>query len=231
MTPATSCDRFESEALVLLEQGLPLGEHFSTCPDCLAARAAYDRLRTDIAAAGEAGQPPLGWQASVWATIEERRERRSRWRRWLVPVGVGVAAMAASVAAVFLLRPPAPEIGSLRAEVEAGTSVRRGTEAKPGDVLRLTAVIGNGRDARHAELRVYRNDSELILSCSTESPCFRRGKELRATLVLDGIGRYQPLLLLSRSPLPPASSDLEKDTSAAFAAGAEVKMGTEVAVR
>src|SRR5687768_6688898 len=43
--PGTRCDRFEAEALLLLEQGQPLDEHFSSCSDCLEARAAYDRLR------------------------------------------------------------------------------------------------------------------------------------------------------------------------------------------
>ena len=227
MTPTmTPCDRFETEALPLLEQGLPVDEHFATCPDCLAARAAHDRLRTEIAALGQEDAPPAGWQARVWEKIEQRRERRSRWRRWLVPAGV--AAMAASLAAVVLLRLPGREVTSFRVEVEAGASVRRGTEAKPGDVLHLTAGTGS---ARHAELRVYRNDSELILSCSTERPCARRGNGLRASLVLDGAGRYQPIVLLSKSPIPRATSDLEKDTSAALAAGADVKMGSEIVVR
>jgi hypothetical protein len=228
MTPARTprCDRFESEALILLEKGLPLDEHFATCPDCLAARAAHDRLRTEIAGLGEEDAPPAGWQARVWERIEQRRERRSRWRRWLVPAGM--AAMAASLAAVVLLRLPGQEVTSFRVEVEAGAGVRRGTEAKPGDVLHLTAGTGS---ARHSELRVYRNDSELILSCSTERPCARRGNDLRASLVLDGAGRYQPLVLLSKFPIPRATSDLEKDTSAALAAGAGVKMGSEIVVR
>jgi hypothetical protein len=226
MTPAMSCDRFETEALLLLEQGQPLGEHFATCPDCLAARDSYDRLRARIAEAGALDEPPLGWQAGVWASIEKRRERRSRWRRWLVPAGV--AALAASLAAVVLLRTPGQEIAALRVDVEAGASVRRGTEAKPGDLLRLTASTGN---AKNAEVRIYRNGTELILSCSTGRPCTRQGNELRATVVLAGAGRYQPLLLLSPSPIPPASTDLEKDTGAALAAGAEIKPGTEIVVR
>ena len=228
-----SCDRFAAEALLLLERGLPLDEHFVTCPDCLAARAAYDRLRAEIAAAGEEDAPPAGWQARVWERIEQRRERREGWRRprlwWLVPAGVGVAASMA----LFLLRPPGQAGLSLKVDVQPGATVRRGTEAHPGDLLRLTAAIGGGRPggARHAELRVYRNDSELILRCSTERPCSRRGDELRASVVLDAAGRYQPLLLVSRQLLPPATSDLEKDTSAALAVGAQVELGTEIVVR
>ena len=65
----TKCDRFENEALLLLEQGQPLDEHFSTCPDCLAARAAYDRLRNGLSHLGEEGEPAPGWQARVWDRI------------------------------------------------------------------------------------------------------------------------------------------------------------------
>src|SRR5262249_21999179 len=141
---------------------------------------------------------------------------------WLVPAGV-----VASLAAFLLLRPLAPPPHSLRAEVMTGAAIRRGSEAQPGDRLRLQAATGGGQ---HAELRVYRHDSELILRCAAERPCARRGEELRATLLLDGVGRYQPLLLLSRKPLPATASDLEADTHAALAAGADVELGPEIII-
>jgi hypothetical protein len=226
------CDRFEAEGLLLLEQGLPLDGHFATCPDCLAARAVYERLRAELADLGAEDEPPVGWQTRVWERLDHGRERRERrrprWlgrRGWMVPVGVGLAA---SLAALFLIRPPGPLPPSLRVEVQAGATVRRGGEAQPGDLLRLTAATGG---ARHAELRVYRNDTELVLRCSTDRPCARRGEELRATVLLDAVGRYQPLLMRAESPLPPPVSDLEKDTSAALATGADVKLGSEIVVR
>lgn len=225
----SGCDRFEAEGLLLLEQGLPLDEHFATCPDCLAARAAYERLRAEIAALGVEDEPPVGWQARVWERLDQRRERRRfrwpGWRGWLVPVGVGLAA---SLAALFLIRPPEPRPPSLSVEIQAGATVRRGGEAQPGDLLRLTAATGG---ARHAELRVYRNDTELVLRCSTARPCSRRGDEVRAAVLLDAVGRYQPLLLRSKSPLPSPVSDLEKDTRAALAAGADVRLASEIVVR
>jgi hypothetical protein len=223
------CDRFETEGLLLLEQGLPLDEHFAACPDCRAAQAAYEQLATEIAALGAGDEPLVGWQARVRERLDQRRERRrprwTGWRGWMVPIGVGVAA---SLAVFFLLRPPGPQPVSLRAEIEAGATVRRGGEAQAGDLLRLTAAAGG---ARHAELRVYRNDTELVLRCSTERPCSRQGDELRAAVLLDAVGRYQPLLMRGDRPLPPLESDLEKDTSAALAAGADVKLGSEIVVR
>jgi hypothetical protein len=224
------CDRFEAEGLLLLEQGLPLDEHFAACPDCLAAQAAYEQLCAEIAALDAQEEPPVGWQARVWERLDQRREhRRSRWlgwSGWLVPAA-GVAA-AASLAALFLIRPPEPRPPSLRAEVQAGTTVRRGGEAQPGDLLRLTAATGG---SRHAELRVYRNDTELVLRCSTDRPCTRQGDEVRAAVLLDAVGRYQPILMRAEKPLPPPVSDLEKDTSAALAAGADVRLGSEIIVR
>lgn len=223
------CGRFEEEGLLLLEQGLPLDEHFATCPDCLAARAAHERLFAAIADLGAEDRPPAGWQARVWERLDQRRERRrprwTQWSWWIVPATVGVAA---SLAALFLIRPPEPRPPSLRAEIQAGTTVRRGGEAQPGDLLRLTATAGG---ARHAELRVYRNDTELVLRCSTGRPCTRRGDEVSATVLLDAAGRYQPLLIRAEGPLPSSVSGLEKDTSAALAAGADVKLGSEIVVR
>ena len=226
------CNRFETEGLPLLERGLPLDEHFAACPDCLAARAAYERLGAEIAALGADDEPPVGWQARVWERLDQRRERRrprwTGWLGWLVPAGVGMAGT--SLAALFLIpiRPPAPRPPSLHVEVQAGATVRRGGEAQPGDLLRLTAVAGG---ARHAELRVYRNDTELVLRCSTDRPCSRRGDEVRAAVLLDAVGRYQSLLIRSERPLPSSVSGLEKDTSAALAAGADVRLGSEIVVR
>lgn len=220
----TRCERFDNEALLALERGLPLDEHFSSCPDCLEARAAYDRLRSGISSLGQEDEPPVGWQARVWERVEQRRRHQRRWRPWWI-----LPAVAAVAATVFLLiRAPTPEPAGLWVKVEAGDAVHRGFDAKPGDRLNLRASTGG---AACAELRVYRNDAELILRCSSEPPCVRSGDELRATVTLDGVGRYQSLLFLCKDSLPAATSDLESDTSAALAAGAEVELGPEVVVR
>lgn len=222
----TGCERFEQEALLLLEQGQPLDEHFSSCPDCLEARAAYDRLRGGLSALGKEDEPSADWQARVWEEIDRRKERRRRWSPWwIAPVAL------AAMAALFLIWIPGQRPAGLRIEIEAGTTVRRGAEAKPGDLLRLAATTGG---ARHSELRVYRNDTELVLRCSDEPPCSRRRGELSASVALDGAGRYQPLLIVSEEPLPApphTASGLDADTDAALNAGAEVELGPRVVVR
>src|SRR5262245_39201357 len=40
--PVSACRRFETEGLLRLESGETLDEHFERCPDCLAARTAYE---------------------------------------------------------------------------------------------------------------------------------------------------------------------------------------------
>jgi hypothetical protein len=208
----TVCERFENEGLLLLEQGQPLDDHFSTCPDCLEARAVYERLREQLSQLGAEDESAPDWQARVWEKIEERKKRRwSPW--WFAPVA------AAAMAAFFLIWLPGQQPAGLQIEIEAAATVRRGAEAHPGDTLRLTATTGG---ARHGEMRVYRNETELIVRCPAEDPC---------SVVLDGVGRYQPLLLLSENPLPDPTSDLEKDTGAALDSGAEVEPGPEVVVR
>ena len=219
----TGCQRFEDEALLLLEQGLPLDEHFSSCPDCLEARAAYDRLRGGLTSLGRHDEPRPDWQAAVWAEIERRKERRRRWSPWwIAPVAL------AAMTALFLIWIPGRTPAGLRIEIESGTTVRRGAEAQPGDLLRLAATTGG---ARHSELRVYRNDTELVLRCSTEPPCSRGRGKLKATVVLDGVGRYQPLLICSEKPLPNIASDLDTDTDAALTSGANVELGPRIVVR
>jgi hypothetical protein len=218
------CRRFEEEALLRIEQGLPLDDHFATCDECLAARAAYDRLRAGIAELGAELAPPERWQARVWQGIGARRARRFRWRPLVVAGG-----LAAALACVVLVRaPPRDVAASLQIEVEAGATSRRGEEARPGDSLALRAKTGG---ASHAELRVYRNDRELLLRCSDQAPCTRERRGVAATLALDAPGRYQPLLLVGERPFPAPAGELDGDATAAAAAGATVTLGREVIVR
>lgn len=220
----TRCGRFEAEALLRLEQGLPLDEHFSACPDCREARAAYDRLREEIAAAGADEAPSPEWQARVWERIEQRRESgRRRWAWLLMP------AAAAAVALLLLVNVPGrPQPPSLHLEIVAGETVHRGTDAKPGDRLVLRAETGG---ATHAELRIYLNDVDLLLRCSGEPPCTLEDGTLRAAFELGTLGSYQPMLLFSKKPLPKGGEGLDRDAGAALAGGAEMVLGPKVVVR
>ncbi|MBN2370248.1 MAG: hypothetical protein JXO72_07160 [Vicinamibacteria bacterium] len=222
----TRCERFEQEGLLLLEQGRRLGEHFEICADCRTARIEYEKLQARIGALGRDEAPPAGWEARVRAALERRKARE--W--WPQPRFVLAAAAVALVsAAIFFaprLEPPPP---SLAVETQAGHGqTRRGAEVHPDDFLTLTARTGG---ARHAELRVYLNDAEVVLRCSTEPPCARDGDRLEATLRLHAMGLYQPVLLLSDAAPPIPESGLDADLHDAVNAGARLVMGDEVDVR
>jgi hypothetical protein len=243
-TPA-ACDRFEREGLLQREQEQPLDPHFETCPDCRRARAAYEALKVDLADGGgaTAGEPPPQWQARVWAEIARREAapRRRRWW-WAAPV-----AATAAVVLFFALRglmgllaplaplapPPSPTV-ELAVTVVRGEEMRRGSVAQPGDRLEMEARMG---EAAHGELRLYRDDAELLLHCtsaavgSVDRACEREGSTLRAAYSLSAVGRYQVLLLISESPLPtPTGAGLDADAGAALQAGARVELGEEVRV-
>lgn len=229
----SACDRFESEGLLRLEQGLPLDDHFETCPDCLAARRAHERLMGEVAAVGSDLEPPPQWKARVWEAIEEEpsRKRRLLWGafagtpRWLAPVGALAALV--FVSAVWLAW-PASEVSLSFDVVSAQGAVRRGDDVHPGDVLELRAATG---DRRYAELRVYFNDNEIALRCSTEAPCTRDGNALEATFVLSSLGAYRPVLFISDNPLPAPFGGLDQDVGAALEAGAGYELGERIPVR
>lgn len=229
MAPADPpCDRFEREGLLRLERGEPLDPHFDTCPACRQARADYQRMVRENRALDAEIEPPPGWQARVWGEIGRRQEARKRSRNRLLLWAPAAAAAGLLVALALRLVPLAPAEG-LRVVVEPGESVRRGVEAQPGDRLLLEAQVG---EAARAELRIYRNDRELVLRCSTREPCRRRGDVLEAHLVLPSVGTYQPLLLVSDAPIPaPTSGGLDADAEAALETGARVELGDAVRVR
>lgn len=186
-----SCNRFEREGLLLLEEGEPLSEHFATCEDCLAARGAYERLQEGLRWVASEAEPSEDWQARTWRAIREQEEDRSQegsareGRRWwqvipgltaVLPDGRASPSLAGifayAVAALFLVaislyllnRSPTPARLALAVSVEAAsTSVRRGDEAEPGDTLLLEASTRHGR---YTEIRVYFNERRAVYRCA-----------------------------------------------------------------
>jgi hypothetical protein len=220
----TTCHRFDDEALLRLERGEPLDEHFATCPDCLAARAAYERLQAALAGAGADDEPPAGWEARVWERIAEtRRPRRPAWR-WEIAAG----AAAALAACLFFFLPRTPAALALRQEVVAGETAVRASAAHPGDRLRLEAGLAG---APYAELRVYRNGRDLVLRCPGDRSCQQTRGMLSAELTIAAPGTYQAVLVAGDRPLPPPGAGLDQDAGAAFAAGAQLLRGEEITAR
>jgi hypothetical protein len=122
-----------------------------------------------------------------------------------------------------------PATASLAVDIYFGQAiVSRGQEAKPGDELRLRAVRAG---FAFAELRVYFNDTELSMRCSTDPPCRRDGDALSAVSVLQSLGTYRPILIVSAAPIPEPTGNLNQDAGAAIRSGATVRAADPIAVR
>lgn len=223
----SACDRFEREGLLALERGEPLDEHFESCPDCRRERAAYERLQRSLTEDEEQLRPRAGWQARVRGRIEARSAQRRVLRRRAVLGGLAAAAAAILVA---VLLPVEPSPASIEVSLASGgRGVRGATTGTVGDRLEVTARSGG---SPRAEIRVYRDDRELVLRCSSEPPCVRRGRHLAAGLVLELRGSYQPLLVTGDGELPPPTGGgLDADVGALVEGGAEVALGEEIEVR
>ena len=223
------CDRYEREALELIEAGQPLPEHFSTCPDCLAAAAAYRRLRSDLSALDTETAPGPDWKSRVRERIAEGEGNSTVGRR----VAAALALAAGLLVIVLLVRPdPGPIDETLTVEVSRpqDAAVLRGSEAQPGDRLRVTATVD---PERVVELRLYRDDRDLLVRCTDQPPCVREGDTIRLEIPLETVGRYQTILLTS-SPgdsLPDPAGALDADVERAAEAGAELVVGEQVRVR
>jgi hypothetical protein len=220
----SACSRFEDEALGRLEAGLELDDHFRTCEDCLAARRAYERIQAEIRSLGADQAPAEGWEGRLWERIRQREERRRPRRVWWLAAPVA----AALVAVIFLARPPADRELAVAVRIEPDPrTARRGGDARPGDRLAVSATLP---PARHAQVRVYQNESHLACEASLESDA-RRPVVLRASCVLESAGRYQVLALSADQPLPASLGNPDRDAGAALAVGAQVKLGPDIDVR
>lgn len=242
-----SCDRFDTEGLARLEGGEPLDGHFNDCEHCLEARRVYERLQRRLAEQ-PTHPPPADWQDGVWQAIESAEvvapsespgevaaDEPPPLRWWRRPRAVRAAIWAGTLAATLtwmVLRQPAPVPTisvSLDVDLVAGGEGQlRGESAQPGDRLRLRGALG---DFDHAELRLYRDDDVLLFACSDDPPCQRLPGEVRVDIVLQTLGSYQPLLVVSDTPLPAATGSFDPDMGALFRSAAQIELGREIQVR
>ncbi|MEM8963791.1 MAG: hypothetical protein AAGD38_20075 [Acidobacteriota bacterium] len=228
---STCCDRFDREALLALEAGEPLDPAFESCDACRRMLQQYEEIGGALATLGSDLEPDPQWQAKTWARIAQRRPARpSWWRRWRVLPALAVMVLAVGV--FFLARhmtvPETLAVGELAVVVERGERVMRSDAPRPGDRLQLRGGVG---EALHADLRLYRNDRELVFRCDAEAGCRRLDGGIVAEIELDAIGAYQPLLLWGDAPIPtPTGSGLDGDVEEALEARLEVELGDEIVV-
>jgi hypothetical protein len=156
---------------------------------------------------------PAGWEAEVMAAMAQPARGRVRAARW---IALGVA-LAAGVAVALWWRHGA---GSESTVTDGAIAVRvihrggsrtlpagDGIDAALGDVLRVEAAGAGG------ELRIYRDDQELVLRCPGADGCTRGPARWIGELRLQAPGVYRAVYLAPLQENPPSGS-LERDLAA-----------------
>lgn len=184
----------------------------ATLPPIEAARAAaYGELQGLIAALPDEAAP-AGWEVDVMAALATaspapRAPVRGR-RRW-VRGAAGVAAVAGVAALVIVLQPPvAPDAVPAMTIVRGQGGRGDGTAgAAIGDVLRVDVAAGAG------ELRIYRDDREVVARCPGQAGCTQAAGHLTVELPLTAPGRYRAVYLqpAPRAPLREPTGTLDGD--------------------
>jgi hypothetical protein len=226
---SATCDRFAREGLAQLEEGAALDPHFAACTDCGAQRRAYATVLGALGRPRDA-QPAPGWEERVFEQVAARGRRRGPG--WLRRGALFAVAAAAAVAAPFLWgkRAADPAAFPLRLAVEVVADPNaqlRGQSARAGDRLALWAQVPTGQTA---ELRVWRDEAELVLRCPGAERCRRAGAELTGELQLPSVGRYHALVVSSSGALAPPLPRFDQDAAALLEAGAQVEVAEPVDV-
>lgn len=216
------CDRFETEGLLQLERGEPLDAHFTTCEDCLRARRFYARLTAELQDLDGTLEPPEDWRDKVRERVASQAPRPGR-RPW--PMRFAALFVLALGLGLWMRSAETPPTG-LRVEIRSSAETTyRGDRAQPGDSLHLRAPA----DREYVELRVYRDDRDLVLLCTHQAPCRRQTSVIEARLVLEVRGVYRPVLLRSSTPLPkPTGRGLDADIELAVDSGATFELADEI---
>jgi hypothetical protein len=209
-----SCER--AVLLADADEVDPNDPHVAGCADCQAQLAAMRRIARAMRDIGSDARRAPDHLERVWATLDREvgthLSHTSRTRRKTM-IGVGAAAGILAMAAgtlLWLRRPaPAPRFAVDVINSSEGAAIRG--DAHLNDRLRVRA-----RADRAVTVRVYRNDSELLLECPRA--CRREGDTLVGDVALDAIARYQVLWIEGATP-PPATT-LDADIASVTAAGA-----------
>jgi hypothetical protein len=170
--------------------------------------------------------PPEGWRAEVFEAID-REERASARRRMLYSIMPFAAAAIALLSWRRLSPAPqgAPVIGL---EIVPG-EVARGGAVALGDTLRARAQLTGA-----GELRVYRDEGEIVLRCPGDAGC-REGREggqrsLLGELRLAAPGRYD-VVVVSGEGVPASAGRFADDLRAAQGSGAQITKEPPLNVR
>lgn len=217
-----SCERYWSDGVVLVEQGVA-DTHRETCDDCQRAHRGRAELVAALPFVGIERTGDSLWKQKVWAEIERQRGGRRVGTWWIA----SFAAAAAVVVAVWWGwrdRGGEQVAADKRNEIEIvqGQVAMRSQAARVGDRIRVNAEAGE-------EVRVYRAE-QLVSRCAADAgaSCRREERWLVSEIELSVAGEYAIVVLSTPAPAPLGS--LDSDLAAVVTAGGKYRM-TEMSVR
>jgi len=250
-TSTLSCNRFEEEAMLLIEQGKDLSDHFHECDDCVVARRKYESL-AKLLASQVINQPNESWKDEVrkkMKAIKKRSGRKSsssgkskvkdktssHGRKPTIPWYGSLAASVAVIAitaGIFSKSFFSTQSGSQSLAVSVISSEQnyRGTDAKIGDKLNLELKVN---DPENIVVRLYL-DGQPYFSCGATQACNLVDKKLSTPIKISALGQYQAVVFMNKkaadkTELPYISID--HDVLAASDIGTEVLISDPIKVR
>ena len=241
----THCTRYEEEGLE--QETLPeeLRLHMHACAECQQAQTSYENLCQLLRQSQMPVTMPADWKEKVRQAVgapqavvapKEVRKKQSPslWERWCALMspfrwGLVGATTAALVALLFVQTNVfAPTTVSGPAAFEwnvfdvASSQIRSADRAKLGSQIHVQAQVA---PASHAALFVYLQN-RLVFACSTAAPgehCQKTDNMLKAQVLLEQLGLYRALWVVSSKPLPLPQEGFDLDAAAFLRMGANIQ--------
>ncbi len=237
--PQVNCNRFEKEAINLIENGQPLDSHFEDCADCVSAKQKYLRLISLIQEQSQLN-PSEHWQDSVLQNIAKSKSKKL-FRRVSEKMAIAASVLVAGIITFNLYSPALQHQSSnntsvLSVSIIPSDQQYRGDFVKPGDVLSVSAIIDPKTES---ELRIYRN-GKLVYSCdsSRQKKCAFGRNKVETSYPMNAVGEYQVMIVQPQSandtdakPGTSLSGQLSADTADLLKSKAEMTLSKATVVR
>ena len=212
------------------ERWLQAREEGSPLPPLSRERvAAYETLTEMVRSRARIAPPPSARdQLRAALDRDELAGRRHARRRWVY----AAAAVAAAAVILIVMWRPAPEEFTV-VRIESGDALRRGSieRGMAGD-YQMAAVgdrlVVDARSSDLKELRVYRDDRELVARCPGDPGCAGGGPHWKLTMRFDAPGLYRAVRV-DKAVAPATTYDA--DMAALQSAGAVLDDDHHIEVR
>lgn len=167
MSASRSCDRFEREGAIQFERGERLGAHYSTCAECRAALARYQRIIAALSFADEPSERDAYAEERLVARVSSNPS--GRWPK-LVPLSAFFAFLSLGKRAAAA--PPRAALCALvAASALIGAPNAAGFRAMDAAAMAPSAVVAEAQEELIMELRRV---EEAPRKARAEAPTLKR---------------------------------------------------------